>query len=120
MKKILFIMMFLLLLSNVTAHADDAVLDKLLSLAAENSPRISAARERINQARAGVDGVVAQMRPSLTGNAYGRLSNETREQGREVYSASLSLVQTLYAGGSLKANRAAAQLALSAAKAESV
>jgi outer membrane protein TolC len=119
MKKIFFITMFSLLLSN-TAKAGDAVLDRLLETAASNSPRISAAAERVRQARAGISGASARMRPSITGNAYGRLTDERRDQGREVYSASLSLVQTLYAGGTLKANKAAAELALSATKAESV
>ncbi|MDR1133520.1 MAG: TolC family protein, partial [Synergistaceae bacterium] len=120
MKKIFFITSLFILLTN-TAHAnDDAVLARLLDIAATNSPRISAAEERVSQARAGVGGAAAQMRPSLTGNTYGRLTDEQSNNGREVYSASLSLVQTLYAGGTLKANRAAAELALSAAKAESL
>ena len=119
MKKIFLISSLFILLANA-ANANDAVLDKLLETAAANNPRISAAAERVNQARASVGGTAARMRPSLTGNAYGRLTNEERDLGREVYSASLSLVQTLYAGGSLKANKAAAELYLSAAKAESI
>ena len=120
MKKIFFIASLFLLLANTVNANDDAVLDKLLDMAAQNNPRISAAAERVNQARASVGGTAARMRPSLTGNAYGRLTDEERDQGREVYSASLSLVQTLYAGGTLKANKAAAELALSAEKAESI
>jgi outer membrane protein TolC len=121
MKKIFFVTIFFVLLTSATANAgDDAVLDKLLGMAATNNPKISAARERIRQARAGVGNAASQMRPSLVTNAYGRLTDEPGNQGREVYSASLSLVQTLYAGGTLKANKAAAELAVLAAKAESV
>ena len=63
-------------MTNMVNAGNDAVLDKLLETAAANNPRISAASERVNQARASVGGTAARMRPSLTGNAYGRLTNE--------------------------------------------
>jgi outer membrane protein TolC len=118
MKKTFFAALFFLLLANAAANADSAVLNKLLETAAANSPAISAAAERASQARAGVAGAAAQMGPSLAGEVYGRRSGEPRGQGREAYSASLNLAQTLYAGGALRANKAAAGLALSAARAE--
>ena len=54
------------------------------------------------------------------GPAVGVGASARHEPDRNVYNASLNLVQTLYAGGSLRANRRAAELALSAVESESL
>ena len=101
------------------AAGDDPLLEEILSLAASNNPAIKAAAERVNQAKAGVREAAARMGPSLSAELSGTLGNETPNQAREAYAASLNLVQAVYAGNTPSAERNAAKLALSAVEAES-
>ena len=112
------VILFILTSQAYSAQERDETLEKIISLASRNSPAILAANERINQAEADVKSASAQTGPSLTAEITGRMGKETPSQAREAYSASLNLVQTVYAGNSLQARKKAAELALSAAKAE--
>ena len=97
------------------AYFEDRNLADILQLASFSNPTIWAAVEKVNQAREDVRNAAAGLGPvvSLGGTArYGR--------DREEYNASLNLIQTLYAGGSLTANKRAASLAFSATMAESM
>jgi outer membrane protein TolC len=98
--------------------SQDIILERLLSLASEKNPAILAARERINQAKADVKTASAQLGPSLTTEITERFGRDTPSQAREAYSASLNLVQTVYAGNTLQARKKAAELALSATASE--
>ncbi|MDR3279300.1 MAG: TolC family protein [Synergistaceae bacterium] len=104
----------------ITVHSRDEALEYILSITPLYNPVIFAAMERINQARADVRSAAAKMGPSLSGEVLARINDAPRNQGRGVYSASLNLVQTIFAGGRLTADKKAAELALSATKAESV
>jgi outer membrane protein TolC len=101
----IFAALFLTLAIRASAQAaeSDPALDKLLKLAAENNPAIFAAKERVNQARADVRSAAAQMGPSLTGEATGRLGRDFPGGAREAYTASLGLVQVVYSGSRLSA-----------------
>jgi outer membrane protein TolC len=123
MKKIIFLraalaIHFILLSIASFAQEQDKTLEEILSLAARNNPSVLAARERVNQAKSDVGAAAAQLGPSLTAEITGRLGKETLNQAREAYSASLNLVQVIYAGNTLQAGKKAAELALSATKAE--
>ena len=93
----------------------DERLEGLLRLAAEGHPSVLAAMERIKQAKEDARLGAAALGPTLSVGGIAR-----SEPDRELYNASLNLVQTLYAGGSLRANARAARLALSAAAAEGI
>ena len=93
----------------------DERLEGLLRLAAEGHPSVLAAMERIKQAQEDAKLSATTLEPTLS------IGDITRsEPDRELYNTSLNLVQTLYAGGSLRANARAARLALSAAAAEGI
>jgi outer membrane protein TolC len=97
----------------------DQELVRFLETAASHNPGISAAKERICQALADVRSAKAALGPSLTGGLSALWDNAGEGfKTRGVYGASLNLTQTVYAGGSLQANKRAAGLALLAAKAE--
>ena len=93
----------------------DERLEGLLRLAAEGHPSVLAAMERIKQAKEDARLSAAALGPTLSVGGIAR-----SEPDRELYNASLNLLQTLYAGGSLRANARAARLALSAAAAEGI
>lgn len=123
-------------LSGEILFSGDPILDKLLQIASYNNPSISVAIERVNQSQADVRGAAAEFSPSITGGLDARWNKdapttsradpETGEISnvpsgyRNSYVASLSFIQTVFAGGSLVANKRAADLALSAVRAESV
>ena len=86
----------------------------ILENALKSNPNIAAAVEKVVQAREDVRSAISAMGPTVGVGASAR-----HEPDRNVYNASLNLVQTLYAGGSLRANRRAAELALSAVESES-
>ena len=86
----------------------------ILENALKSNPNIAAAKEKVAQAREDARSAAAAMGPTVSIGASARY-----ETDRNVYNASLNLIQTLYAGGSLRANRRAAELALSAVKSES-
>lgn len=87
----------------------------ILENALKSNPNIAAAVEKVVQAREDVRSAISAMGPTVGVGASAR-----HEPDRNVYNASLNLVQTLYAGGSLRANRRAAELALSAVESESL
>lgn len=117
------------------AGGADEKLAEILELASQNNPNIAAAIERVNQARADLKSASSKFGPTVTG-AVGAEWNKDEQRGvaldpmtgavigvvpmgyRNAYSASLTFVQTLYAGGTLTANKRAAALALSATAAE--
>jgi outer membrane protein TolC len=101
-----------------SAQEQDETLEKIISLASKNNPAILAAHERINQAKADVRAAAAQLGPSITAEVTGRIGRDTPSQGREAYSASLNLTRIIYAGNTLQARKKAAELALSATRAE--
>ncbi|MDR3332140.1 MAG: TolC family protein, partial [Synergistaceae bacterium] len=92
----------------------------ILQLAIEHNAIISAARERVEQSRADVRISGARMAPSVTGGVGAAWNDASQGASRNVYNASLNLSQTIFAGGSLVANKRAADLELSAVKAEGV
>jgi outer membrane protein TolC len=117
------VLLFLLITSTPESHAfissGDHELAVLLETAASASPGISAARERVNQAKADARSAKARLGPSLTAglsSAWDDAGGDSKTRG--VYDATLNLTQTLYAGGSVQADKRAAALALLAAKAE--
>ena len=79
----------------------------ILENALKSNPNIAAAAEKVVQAREDVRSAISAMGPTVGVGASAR-----HEPDRNVYNASLNLVQTLYAGGSLRANRRAAELVL--------
>ena len=85
----------------------------ILENALKSNPNIAAAVEKVVQAREDVRSAISAMGPTVGVGASAR-----HEPDRNVYNASLNLVQTLYAGGSLRANRRAAELALLAVESE--
>ena len=87
----------------------------ILENALKSNPNIAAAVEKVVQAREDVRSAISAMGPAVGVGASAR-----HESDRNVYNASLNLVQTLYAGGSLRANRRASELALSAVESESL
>ena len=92
----------------------DARLSEILEIASWGNPNIVAAKEKVAQAREDARSAAAAMSPIVSIGASARY-----ETDRNVYNASLNLIQTLYAGGSLRANHRAAELALSAVESES-
>ena len=76
----------------------------ILENALKSNPNIAAAAEKVVQARKDVRSTISAMGPTVGVGASAR-----HEPDRNVYNASLNLVQTLYAGGSLRANRRAAE-----------
>lgn len=92
----------------------DARLSEILEIASWGNPNIAAAKEKVAQAREDARSAAAAMSPIVSIGASARY-----ETDRNVYNASLNLIQTLYAGGSLRANHRAAELALSAVESES-
>ena len=81
----------------------------ILENALKSNPNIAAAVEKVVQAREDVRSAISALGPTVGVGASAR-----HEPDRNVYNASLNLIQTLYAGGSLRATRRAAELALSA------
>ena len=98
-----------------TESFGDERLFGILENALKSNPNIAAAVEKVVQAREDVRSAISAMGPTVGVGASAR-----HEPDRNVYNASLNLVQTLYAGGSLRANRRAAELALSAVESESL
>jgi len=95
-------------------------LPRLLETAAWKNARISIAAEKIKQVREDLNSALSELRPDLVAGGTARANNEVRYgRDREETNAFLNLSQTLYAGGSLTANRQAAQMALSGQIAES-
>lgn len=117
--------------------SDDPRLEEILDIAARKNPNISAAIERVNQARADVKSAKAKFGPTVTAGVGAQWNKDSQEgvalnpatravigvvpMGyRNAYDASLTLIQTLYSGGTITANKRAAELALSASEAEGV
>jgi outer membrane protein TolC len=109
-------------------------LDQVVSMGLENNPLIGAASEATNQAVAVLDQAKAGFGPTLDaslGATWQREAQSTYAFGpagsvigyvplsyRNTYQAALTLTQTLYSGGTLTANRKAAELSLAAARAD--
>lgn len=117
------------------ANPDDPSLTRILDIAAYKNPTIAAAIERVNQARADVKGAAADLGPSVTGGLGARWNKDAGQSYaldpatgavtgvipagyRNSYNATLSFLQTLYSGGSLAANKKAAEFALEGTRAE--
>lgn len=92
----------------------DVRLSEILEIASRGNPNIAAAKEKVAQAREDARSAAAAMGPNINVGASARY-----ETDRNVFNASLNLIQTLYAGGSVRANYRAAKLALSAVESES-
>jgi outer membrane protein TolC len=116
---------------------DDSKLAEILDIAAQKNSNIFAAIERINQAKADVRSAKSKFGPTVTAGVGAKWNKDSQESValdpatgatigmvptgyRNAYNASLTLIQTLYTGGTMTANRRAAELALSATRAESV
>lgn len=100
---------------------EGAELSEILEIAARSNPDIYAASERIRRAREDVNAASAAMGPSLTAGASARRNaRESFGRDREQTNAYLNLSRALYAGGSLTANRHAAEMALAAERASGV
>ena len=91
----------------------DTRLAEILQLASLKNSSIPAAVEKVNQAREDVRNAAAGLGPTLSLGGTARYRS-----GRDEYNASLNLIQTVYAGGTLRANLRAAELALAAARME--
>ena len=91
----------------------DVRLSEILGLASRGNPNIAAAKEKVAQAREDARSAAAAMGPTVSVGAFARY-----ETDRNAFNASLNLIQTLYAGGSLRANHRAAKLALLAMESE--
>lgn len=133
MKKIIFAFTLLIVFAWGAAASDRPALDKLLETAERNSPVIAAAREKTARAEAALAEAGAKMGPKA-GVAAGALWQENALSAsvslggfgsitgsigsRNAYGAAAGFIQTVYAGGSLYANRQAAALARDAAAAE--
>lgn len=103
------------------AEVDDLSLAQLLDLAVKHNATIGVAIERVNQALATVRGAGAEMGPSVIGGLGARWSkDDTALSYRNTYIAALSLIQTVYAGGSLVANKRAAEFTHEGVKEEGV
>ncbi|MEG2185455.1 MAG: TolC family protein, partial [Cloacibacillus sp.] len=110
----------------VPAFADKAAetfayaeLPWLLELAAQKNATMSVVSERINQAKADLNKAYAEFSPELAVGGTARANDEIRYgRDKEETNALLNISQTLYAGGSLVANRLAAQMVLAAQIAE--
>ena len=120
------------------AYTNDPKLAKILELASFNNPNISSAIERVNQAQADLKGARAKFGPTVTAGVGAQWNKEASAVPvinpvtglpaggvvpmgyRNAYNASLSFIQTLYTGGTITANRRAAELALDATRSESV
>lgn len=110
----------------------DEVLSELLAKAAENNPQIAAAAQRREAAEKQIDQAQAQFGPKAaigTGALWLRdgitVSNsalpfDVSVLNTHTYTAAAVLTQTIYAGGSLTAQKKAAKLARDAAIAEEV
>lgn len=92
----------------------DRRLSEVLKVASYSNPNIPAAIEKVNQAREDVRNATAGLGPTLSVEGAARYGRE-----RDEYNASLNLIQTVYSGGTLTANKRAAELALAATSAES-
>jgi outer membrane protein TolC len=94
---------------------------KVLEMAASDNPNIYAAQERVNQAQADLRSAIAGMGPSLAGSVSGAWGNEgENKETVDAYNAALNLTQVIFAGGSLTADKRAADLSLLAAKSEAL
>ena len=91
----------------------DVRLSEILGLASRGNPNIGAVKEKVAQAREDARSAAAAMGPTVSIGASARY-----ETDRNAFNASLNLIQTLYAGGSLRANHRAAKLALLAMESE--
>lgn len=113
-------------MSSDVSYSSDSHLERILLIASRENPNISAAVERVNQSRADVRGAASAFGPTITGELGAQWNKEAQEVGgiplsyRNAYSASLRFTQTVFSGGTLVANKRAAELALSATRAESV
>jgi outer membrane protein TolC len=113
----------------VGSYDSDARLKEILRTASAMNPNIAAEMERVNQSRASVREAASKFGPTVTAGVGAQRNSDSSQSAidgalstgyRNVYSASLTFVQTLYAGGSIAANKKAADLALSATIAEGV
>ncbi len=124
--KIVLAVLFFLSAAGMAKAVDfgDPTLAKILDTAAHKNPTIGAAVERVNQSRADVRGAAAEIGPRLVGglgaqwNKDGPLSEDLSTSYRNSYTATLSFLQTIYAGGSLVANKRASEFALAGTRTE--
>lgn len=111
--------------------SDDATLAALLAQAESGNPQISAAGERINRAEAVLGEAKAKMGPKLGAAAAALwqqddIAAQLPQVGsvplvsKNVYGTAVGFIQTIYAGGSLRAMKEASSLAVEATKAESL
>lgn len=111
---------------------DDALLAALLTTAYSNNPQIAAAAQKTAAAEAQISQAQAKMGPrasagmaalwqrdgiSTNVDILGRSMN-VPILGSHTYAAAVGLTQVIYAGGSLTANKQAAQLARDAVEAQ--
>lgn len=95
-------------------------LPKLLVLAMHKNAAVSVALERIKQAEEDLNKASAEFSPELSVGGTARANDDGRYGlDKNETNALLNISQTLYAGGSLTANKRAAKMALSAQIAES-
>lgn len=121
--------------STVSAGAEQtSVLEKLLADARQNNPLISASEARVKSAEQAVLEAKGQMGPKIgvaAGASWGEdqitaavrtpLGTSVLPLGfKDTYVTAVGFVQTVYAGGSLYANRQSKELALDAVKAEKI
>jgi outer membrane protein TolC len=105
--------------SHASAAQDEPELMKILEMAAVSNPNINAAKERVNQAKADLRSAIAGLGPSLSGGVSAAWGNEGEDgETLDAYNAALNLTQVIWAGGSLTADKRAANLALLAARSE--
>ena len=122
-----------LFVTAAAAGAEEAsVLEKLLAEAGQNNPLISASEARVKRAEQAVLEAKGQMGPKIgvaAGATWGEdqitatmrtpLGTNLLPLGfKDTYMTAFGFVQTVYAGGSLYANRQSKELALDAVKAE--
>lgn len=105
------------------AEIDDPTLAGILDIAAQKNPTIGAAIERVNQSRAEARGAAADMGPSIVGGLGAQWNKDDPDlfntnSYRNTYTSTLSFIQTVYAGGSLAANKRAAEFALEGVREE--
>lgn len=114
------------LLAGAAQAADDAALAALISAAQENNPQIMAARERTAEAEQRVAQAGAKLGPKasamagalwqrdgldpLKGQDIPLLGLNLKVGYRNTYAAAIGLSQVIYSGGSLQAQKKAAEL----------
>lgn len=107
-------------------YANDPKLAKIMEIASFKNPNIAAAIEKVNQTRAELGSARAKFGPTVSANVGAQWNKDQPtvlgipSGYRNAYNASLSFIQTLYSGGTITANKRAAEFAMQASQAEGV